>query len=1001
MIEVVSLGRRTVRLRPSLARGASSIATIATGGSEGREGPIIQIGAAFASALARRWKVSPERVRILTACGMAAGVAGAYNTPIAATLFVLEVVVGSFSMALFGPAVVSAVVSTIVVRAVLGDEPVYRMAPFRPESLVESLPYAAIGLIGGCASAFFARVLSAGKRIFKATGLPVWATMAIGGALVGAIAIGMPQVYGNGFEATNEILHGNPTLLFLVLLLLAKAVATTATIGSGGVGGVFTPSLLIGAAIGGAVAKIVQVALPHLAAPVGGYALLGMGGMLAGMTRAPLLAVIMIFELTQNTAVLLPMMVVSVLAVAAARLFQKESMYIESLRSAGIVWEKTPEATALASLKVADIMRRDVALVPRTTTLPEIVAAFLRSRSLFLYVGDAEGRLEGAVDIHNIKESFTESELSQARDRGGPRDRDPLRDSGGAADVGQREALVPRHGTAAGRGLGGRAQVPRCRHAARSAGRVRRRGPEAQPPARARADGRRSGRGGLPRAARKAPVDRGGRPRVDRRPHDRGGGAAVPLRSVRSRREAADAAGSREAVRSGALRPLRARRRARRARQRGRHRAHPRRLAAAPARRFLTGGRPGPAPHGRCYPETILDKLDKDRQALLAKEKQSELVALRGKWFKERTRLYDRETGLPTVAVLVDDLKKQLEELGSISVLVFRPSSEGAVEEVWGWEAYDDLLLDFVRRLKAFQTDGIVPGGTLCLPYVRSDEIILFINADGGGMVEGPTALGQKAAELDQLIRGYLAERADVSARFRSFVGSSRIMKDPKHRIERLLYRGVQDARDQVTRKTVRAEIRGGQLLQDVISRQDIRPVFQPVFDLATGNMIGMEALSRGPRGSEFESGESLFSLADRTELLLPLERVCRQRALEAAAPANPKRQIFMNLSPAAASDPEFLGPVFRDQVRSLGLEPDRIVLEITERTYAVYEGLFREVLSKFRSQNFRIAVDDVGTGYSNLSSLADIEPDYLKFDNVFVRGIDRSRSSRTCSRRS
>src|SRR6185369_12187335 len=201
--------------------------------------------------------------------------------------------------------------------------------------------------------------------------------------------------------------------------------------------------------------------------------------------------------------------------------------------------------------------------------------------------------------------------------------------------------------------------------------------------------------------------------------------------------------------------------------------------------------------------------------------------------------------------------------------------------------------------------------------------------------------------------RGYLAERADVSARFRSFVGQARILKDPKHRLERLVYRGIQEARDQVTRQTVRQEIRGGELLQDVISRRDIQPVFQPVFDLATGNMIGMEALSRGPRGSEFESGETLFS-------------------------------------PAAASDPEFLGPLFRNQVMALGLEPDRIVLEITERTYAVYEGLFREVLSKFRSQNFRIAVDDVGTGYSNLSSLADIEPDYLKFDNVFVRGIDR-----------
>ena len=153
-----------------------------------------------------------------------------------------------------------------------------------------------------------------------------------------------------------------------------------------------------------------------------------------------------------------------------------------------------------------------------------------------------------------------------------------------------------------------------------------------------------------------------------------------------------------------------------------------------------------------------------------------------------------------------------------------------------------------------------------------------------------------------------------------------------------------------------------------------------------------MEALSRGPRGSEFESGETLFSLADRTDLLIPLERICRQRSLEAAAYANPSQQIFLNLSPAAASDPEFLGPFFQEQVKSFGIEPDRIVLEITERTYAVYEGLFREVLSKFRQQNFRIAVDDVGTGYSNLSSLAEIEPDYLKFDNVFVRGIDRRR---------
>ncbi|MGH9365512.1 MAG: EAL domain-containing protein [Thermoanaerobaculia bacterium] len=375
----------------------------------------------------------------------------------------------------------------------------------------------------------------------------------------------------------------------------------------------------------------------------------------------------------------------------------------------------------------------------------------------------------------------------------------------------------------------------------------------------------------------------------------------------------------------------------------------------------------------------------------MTKGRESEFVALRSKWQKERTWLYDRDTGLPTVATLTDDLGRELQSRGALAVFIFRPGSEGSVEQVWGWEAYDDLVLDFVRRLKAFQADGIVPQGTFCLPYVRSDEIILMVNPDGTSL-EGSGAIEQKSAELDQLIRGYLAERADLTGRFRSFVGAGRIRFDSKYRLERLIYRGIQDARDQVTRKTVKAEIRGGELLQDVIARRDIFPVFQPVFDLSSGDMIGMEALSRGPRGSGFESGETLFSLAERTELLIPLERICRQRSLEAAAYASARHQIFLNLSPAAASDPEFLGRLFQEQVQSFGIEPDRVVLEITERTYAVYEGLFREVLSRFRQQGFRIAVDDVGTGYSNLSSLAEIEPDYLKFDNVFVRGIDRHR---------
>ncbi|HEY7113071.1 MAG TPA: chloride channel protein [Thermoanaerobaculia bacterium] len=412
MIEVVTLGRSRVRLRESLGRAAASIAVISSGGSEGREGPIIQVGAALASTVGRRWNVSPERLRILTACGMAAGVAGAYNTPIAATLFVLEVVVGTFSMTILGPAVVSAVTSTLLVRFVLGDEPVYRVAAFRLESIAEFLPFAVIGFLAGPASALFVRALREGRRLFAATKLSPPLSMALGGAVVGAIGVFLPEVWGNGFEATNRILRGNPTLVFLLALFLGKMVATASTIGSGGVGGVFTPTLLVGATLGGAVAQLTHLAFPRFDAPVGGYALLGMGGLMAGVTRAPLLAVIMIFELTQNSQVLLPMMVVSVAAILSARLFEEDSIYIASLRSAGIVWEKTPEATAMSTLKVSDILRTDVKLLPRTTPFSQIVRTFLETRALYLYIGDERGRLLGVIDLHDVKSRFADPSLS-------------------------------------------------------------------------------------------------------------------------------------------------------------------------------------------------------------------------------------------------------------------------------------------------------------------------------------------------------------------------------------------------------------------------------------------------------------------------------------------------------------------------------------------------------------------------------------------------------------
>lgn len=412
IMEVVAVGRRTVRFRQSLARTFSSLLVIATGGSEGREGPIIQMAAASASAVARGVKVSPERAQLLVACGMAAGVAGAYNTPISATLFVMELVVGSFSMALFGPVVVSAAVSAVVTRAVLGDAPLYRVKPFHITSALEFLPYVPLGLLAGIGAVFLMRALRLAKRAFHATGWRDEFRMCLAGAGVGVIGLWFPQVWGNGFEGTNLVLAGNIAVGTIAALCLAKVLATSLTIGSGGVGGVFTPALMVGATLGCLVGTGTQSVFPHLSVPVYGYGLLGMGGVLAATTRAPILAVIMMFELTDAPAIILPMMIVSFVAIAGARLFERQSIYVEELREAGVHWQGTPQATALSSLRAEDIMRTDVPLVPQALPLEAMVDAFLRTRNTVLFVGDEGGRLLGVVDLHDLKDIMRSGDLS-------------------------------------------------------------------------------------------------------------------------------------------------------------------------------------------------------------------------------------------------------------------------------------------------------------------------------------------------------------------------------------------------------------------------------------------------------------------------------------------------------------------------------------------------------------------------------------------------------------
>ncbi|MCB9830871.1 MAG: chloride channel protein [Planctomycetes bacterium] len=419
IMEVVAVGRRTVSFRQSLARCASSLFVISSGGSEGREGPIIQIGAASASLLGRLTRVAPERARVLVACGMAAGVAGAYNTPISGTLFVVELVMGSFTMSVFGPAIVAAFVSSVLTRLLLGDAPLYDVDLYAPNSLPEYLLCPVIGLLTGCGSVLFLKLLRATKKAFKRTGLRDEWRMGLAGLGVGVLGIWFPEVWGNGFEGTNFILDARPAMTVLLALFFLKMLATNLTVGSGGVGGVFTPALMCGAAVGGMVAVGTDWVDPELAIPSSGLALLGMGGFLAGMTRAPLLSIIMMVELTQNEHLVLPMMIVALTSVAGAGFFSRRSVYVEELHESGIEWHDRPESTALANLKVKDIVRRDVNLVPQSLPITEVIRIFLHTRAFYLFVKDHDGRLAGAIDLHDLKnflgdEDFADPAFSAA-----------------------------------------------------------------------------------------------------------------------------------------------------------------------------------------------------------------------------------------------------------------------------------------------------------------------------------------------------------------------------------------------------------------------------------------------------------------------------------------------------------------------------------------------------------------------------------------------------------
>ncbi|MCE0522770.1 MAG: ClcB-like voltage-gated chloride channel protein [Methylacidiphilales bacterium] len=405
-MEAVVLGNGVIRVRATLVKSFSSLVTISSGGSIGREGSMVQLASMLGSLLGRIGKCSPARLRLLVACGAAAGIACAYNAPLTGAFFVAEIVLGSIAMESIGPLIVSSVVATVVASQFLGAQPVYRMPAFAVPANWQLVAHAMLGIVAGVCAPLFLILLRGGELIFARMRLPVTLKLGLGGLIVGVISIWEPRVWGNGYGVVESVLNNPWTWNALMTILVLKVLATVATTGSGAVGGVFTPTLFCGAVLGALYGEIIRAILPHAPISVGSFAVVGMGCFLAAMTRAPIMSILIIFEMTRDDATIMPLMLACVAAFYVARGLSPESVYSRQLRG-NHVHSETP----LFLLHVRDLMKKDPLCVTETSGFGQIAATLASHTFKHLYVIDASRRFLGAIALQDLKPFLQDTDL--------------------------------------------------------------------------------------------------------------------------------------------------------------------------------------------------------------------------------------------------------------------------------------------------------------------------------------------------------------------------------------------------------------------------------------------------------------------------------------------------------------------------------------------------------------------------------------------------------------
>ena len=406
-----AVNRQGGRMRPQvpIVKSLASALCIGSGGSVGREGPIVQIGSALGSVTGQLFRLPESQLRLLVACGAAGGIAATFNAPIAGVFFALELILRNFETRSFGLVVLSSITADAIGRAAFGNHPFLSLPSFTFSSPVELLLYAGLGVLATAVGLGFIRVLYSGEDIADRLWgqRPAWLRPAAGGVLLGLLLLAVPEMYGVGYPVLQKAVSGQYVILVLLGLLAAKILATSLTMWIGGSGGVFAPSLFMGAMLGSAYGAVAHHMFPELAISAGAYGLVGMGAVFAATSRAPITAVLIIFELTGDYRIILPLMFAIVLATALSGAVTPDTIYTLKLRRRGIDIDAPPPSSPMASTTVAQAMGDLPQPLAPGQPLRDIVARFSAERANTLPVLGADGALLGVIDAADLEQSLT------------------------------------------------------------------------------------------------------------------------------------------------------------------------------------------------------------------------------------------------------------------------------------------------------------------------------------------------------------------------------------------------------------------------------------------------------------------------------------------------------------------------------------------------------------------------------------------------------------------